>query len=333
VRVRTEDGAVALRDVTLREGLDTPGVTFTRSQRIAIARGLAAAGLRELEVVAPSRVRGEVGIAASIRAAGVPVRLSGLVYAFSLTAEQDIAATIGVLDHIDLLMPLAAARAPTGYDAKLQRLLDVLSTALALGAEAGVGFPHATQVDSTLVADFAAAASKAGARRVTIYDTNGSAVPTVVTRLIASVCRAADADVFYHAHNDLGLATANALAAVEGGASGLDVTVNGLGDRAGNASLEQVALALALLAHRTSVTLTELPTLSALLERESGVPVSPLAPVVGRFAARHRSPTHLPQPELFEAYDPSLVGAARAVDGVAATPASPATTHAARSPG
>jgi homocitrate synthase NifV len=311
--VRNEDSRITLRDVTLREGLDTPGVTFNRSQRVAIARGLAAAGVRELEVVAPSRVRGEVGIAASIRAAGVPVRLSGLVYAFGVAAKQDVAATIGVLDHIDLLMPLAAARAPTGYDAKLHRLLEVLATALALGADAGVGFPHATQVDSALVADFAAAAAKAGARRVTIYDTNGSAVPAAVVRLIASVCRATDADVFYHAHNDLGLATADALAAVDSGASGLDVTVNGLGDRAGNASLEQVALALALSAHRTNVTLTELSTLSALVEQESGVPVSPLAPVVGRFAMHHRSPSPNPQPELFEAYDPSLVGAARCV--------------------
>lgn len=308
-----DDSPIALRDVTLREGLDTPGVAFTRSQRVVIARGLASAGLRELEVVAPSRVRGEVGIAASIRAAGVPVRLSGLVYAFSLTAEQDIAATIGVLDHIDLLMPLAAARAPTGYDAKLRRLLDVLSTALALGADAGVGFPHATQVENTLVADFATAAAQAGARRVTIYDTNGSAVPARVTRLMASVCRA-NVDVFYHAHNDLGLATANALAAVESGASGLDVTVNGLGYRAGNASLEQVAVGLALSAHRTTITLTELPDLSALVERESGVPVSPLAPVVGRFAMGYRSPTRRPQPELFEPYDPSLVGAARTSD-------------------
>lgn len=313
--MRNGNRSIALRDVTLREGLDTPGVTFTRSQRVAIAHGLAAAGLRELEVVAPSRVRGEVGIAASIRAAGVPVRLSGLVYAFAPAADQDVAATIGVLDHIDLLMPLAATRAPIGYDAKLRRLLDVLATALALGADAGVGFPHATQVDGSLVADFAAAAAKAGARRVTIYDTNGSAVPRAVAQLMTSVCRVTDADVFYHAHNDLGLATANALAAIDSGASGLDVTVNGLGDRAGNASLEQVALALTLSAHRTTVTLTELPGLSALVERESGVPVSPLAPVVGRFAVRHRSPTHLPQPELFEAYDPTLVGAARAFNG------------------
>jgi homocitrate synthase NifV len=313
--VRREDSVIALRDATLREGLDTPGVAFTRSQRVAIARGLAAAGLRELEVVAPSRVRGDVGIAASIRDAGVPVRISGLVYASGSSAEQDVSATIGVLDHIDLLMPLAAARAPAGYDAKRQRLLEVLAAALALGAEAGVGFPHATQVDGELVADFAAAAAKAGARRVTIYDTNGSAVPATVMRLIAGVSRVTDVDVFYHAHNDLGLATANALAAVESGARGLDVTVNGLGDRAGNASLEQVALALALSGHRTHVALNELPALSALVERESGIPVSPLAPVVGQFAVRHRSPAHLPHPELFEAYDPSLVGSARGVDG------------------
>jgi homocitrate synthase NifV len=120
--------------------------------------------------------------------------------------------------------------------------------------------------------------------------------------------------VFYHGHNDLGLATANALAAIEAGADGLDVTVNGLGDRAGNVALEQVAVALWVSGRTTGLRLTELAMLSAVVERESGVAVSPLAPVVGRFAVHHRSPGHLPYPQLFEAYDPELIGTARAVD-------------------
>jgi homocitrate synthase NifV len=312
--VRKRDPAITLRDATLREGLDTPGVSFTRTQRAKIARALVAAGVRELEVVAPSRVRADVGFAAAIRDHGTRVRLSGLVYAFSPTAEQDVYATVGVLDRVELLMPLAAERAPAGAEAKCERLLEVLAMARTVGAEAGVGFPHATQVAPSLVTDLAASAAAAGASRVTLYDTNGSATPGLVASLVAAVRHRATVDVFYHAHNDLGLATANALAAVDAGAHGLDVTVNGLGDRAGNASLEQVALALSLAGHHTGVLLSELRALSALVERESGVPVSPLAPVVGRFAVMHRSPGHLPHPELFEAYDPALVGAARALD-------------------
>ncbi len=312
--MRETGPAVALRDVTLREGLDTPGVAFTRSQRATIARALATAGIRELEVVAPSRVRADVGIAAGIRDIGTPVRLTGLIYAFAPTAEQDVCATVGVLDHIDLLVPLAAARGPASTDAKRDRLLEVLAMARNVGAETGVGFPHATQVEPSIVAELAAAAAAAGATRVTIYDTNGSATPATVRSLVAAVGRGVAIDIFYHGHNDLGLATANALAAVDAGADGLDVTVNGLGDRAGNASLEQVALALTLAGRHTGVVLTELQALSLVVERESGVPISPLAPVVGRFAVRHRSPAHLPHPELFEAYDPALVGVARTLD-------------------
>lgn len=306
--------SVQLRDATLREGLDTPGVSFTRAQRARIAHALVVAGVRELEVVAPSRVQVDVGLASAIRDLAVPARLSGLIYAFGSSAERDLWATLGVLDRVDLLMPLAAARAPATPEAKLRRVLEVLSTALATGANAGVGLPHATQVAVALVAEFAGAAADAGARRVTVYDTNGSASPAAVRALVAAVRRSADVEIFYHGHNDLGLATANALAAVEAGADGLDVTVNGLGDRAGNASLEQVAVALAVAGRATGVVLRELPELSSVVERESGVPVSPLAPVVGRFAVRHRSPAHLPHPELFEAYDPALIGAVRALD-------------------
>ncbi len=312
--MRETGPAVALRDVTLRDGLDTPGVALTRDQRAMIAWALATTGVRELEVVAPGRVRADIGIAASIRDIGTPVQLSGLVHAFAPTAEQDVFATVGVLDHIDLLMPLAATRTPAEIEAKCERLLEMITMARNVGADAGVGFPNATQADPQVVADLAAAAATAGATRVSLYDTNGSATPTTVRSLIAAVGRGVAVAIYYHGHNDLGLATANALAAVDAGADGLDVTVNGLGDRAGNASLEQVSLALTLAGRHTGVVLAELQGLSALVARESGVPVSPLAPVVGRFAVMHQSLINLPYPELLEAYDPAVVGVARTLE-------------------
>jgi isopropylmalate/homocitrate/citramalate synthase len=123
--------------------------------------------------------------------------------------------------------------------------------------------------------------------------------------------------VRFHGHNDLGLATANALAAVVGGARGLDVTVNGLGDRAGNTSLEQAAMLLELRGWSTGVDTTRLGALSALVARSSGIPVSKLAPVVGAFAFAHRSPRHLDVPAEFEAFTPSRAGAVRRLDRTA----------------
>jgi homocitrate synthase NifV len=153
-----------------------------------------------------------------------------------------------------------------------------------------------------------------GAERLTIYDTNGSAEPFFVSELIGRMRKEFRVPIFFHGHNDLGLATANALAAVRAGADGLDVTVNGIGDRAGNTALEQVVVGLQLARRSTGVAPQGLRGLSELVEKESGVSRSKLAPVVGDFVAHHISASHLKHPELFEAYDPALIGIQRKLD-------------------
>ena len=107
------------------------------------------------------------------------------------------------------------------------------------------------------------------------------------------------------------MATANSLAAVYAGAEGLDVTMNGLGDRAGNASLEQVVLSLHLKGFETGIILKDLKSLSESVEKASGLRVSELAPVVGKNIFVHKSPGHLESPDLFEAFNPQLVGSER----------------------
>ncbi|MBW2533226.1 MAG: homocitrate synthase, partial [Deltaproteobacteria bacterium] len=153
-----------------------------------------------------------------------------------------------------------------------------------------------------------------GATRLTIYDTNGGADPFAVTELIGALRRAVPVslELFFHAHDDLGLATANTLAAVLAGADGLDATVNGLGDRAGNCALEQIALLLHLKGFQTGIALAALRELCGAVAAESGVAVAPLAPVVGACCFAHKSPAHLDEgATLFEAYDPALLGIAR----------------------
>jgi isopropylmalate/homocitrate/citramalate synthase len=109
------------------------------------------------------------------------------------------------------------------------------------------------------------------------------------------------------------MATANSLAAVRAGATFLDVTVNGLGDRAGNASLEQVAVALHLKEVAHGLRLDLLRDLSRSVEKMTNVPVSKLSPIVGDFAFCQKSPSHFEFPTLFEAFEPALVGAERSV--------------------
>lgn len=314
--MNTPGHRVTLRDATLREGLDTPNVSFTAAQRVVIARALARAGVVEAEMVAPSRVTGDLEFVGAVRAAGIKLQCSGLIYAYAKDCFGEIDRAAPALDHIDLLMPVSPERAPETREAKLRMLDDALAHATQRHADVGAGFPHSLQVDPGFLCEIAALAVQRGARRIVVYDTNGGSDPAAVTALVTTLrARVAGANVYFHAHNDLGLATANALAAVAAGARGLDVTVNGLGDRAGNAALEQVAMALHLKGIETGMDLRELGALCGTVADASGVAVAKLAPVVGEYVHWHRSPSHLRKPGLFEAFDPALVRSARKIDG------------------
>jgi homocitrate synthase NifV len=224
-----------------------------------------------------------------------------------------MAMSADVLDRVDLLMPLSRHRLPASPAAKIRALTAVLRRAVGMGIDCGAGFPHSFTADARLLLTIARAAADAGARRLTLYDTSGVAEPFSLHDRVAAIVDAIALPIFFHGHDDLGLATANAWAAVRAGASGLDVTVNGLGDRAGNVSLEQAAMLLSAHGASTPLRLEALRPLARLVARESGIPVAPLAPVVGAYAFAHRSPAHLPVPREFEAFDPALVGARRRV--------------------
>jgi homocitrate synthase NifV len=297
-----------LRDATLREGRDVPCVSFAPDERVAIATALAAAGVPEAEVVAPSRVAEDVGIARTMHE--IPIQLTGLVYANRASWREDLELAVPALSRVDLLMPLSERREPHDPERKIEAVERALREACGASASTaiGAGFPHAFQVRQASVLDAVARAAAAGADRITLYDTNGAADPSTVEELVGRAVSAAGVPVFFHGHDDLGLATANAWAAVRAGAGGLDVTVNGLGDRAGNVSLEQLVVLLRLRGRDTGVDPAALPGLSQMVAELSGVEVPPLAPVVGRFAFAHRSPAHLPQPGEFEAFDPALIG-------------------------
>lgn len=306
--------SVILRDSTLREGLDTPGVAFSPAQRLRIVALLAEMGVPEAEIVAPSRVLEDLAFARAVKSNGIEIRTSGLIYANRAEWQPELERCGAGLDRVDFLMPLSARRPPVARHEKIARIVEVLQRTATLGLEIGVGFPHATQVEADFLLEISRAAVAAGAKRVTVYDTNGSAEPFGVRTLVGRLVAELAVGVLFHGHDDLGLATANAWAAVLAGAQALDVTINGLGDRAGNVSLEQVAMLLHLHGIATGVRLASVMQASHLLEELSGVAVSKLAPVVGAFVFDHKSPSHLPIPTEFEAFNPDLVGSLRHIN-------------------
>ncbi len=302
---------IVLKDATLREGLDTPNVFFSPAQKWNIAGKLEGAGLSEAEVVAPSRVLSDLADVRMLKEKGLAIRFSGLIYANTGDCGPEIEAASGVLDRFDLLMPVSPERAPREPKEKLRLLNRAVSQARAYQADFGVGFPHCFHAGPGVVMELAADAVRGGAQRITLYDTNGSRDPFEVHNCVTLIKDVVDVPIFFHAHNDLGMATANSLAAVQAGADGLDVTVNGLGDRAGNAPLEQVVAALYLKGYLTGVRLEEVKGLCATVAAESGLDIAKLAPVVGEYVCWHRSPSHLHKPALFEAFDPELFCAKR----------------------
>jgi homocitrate synthase NifV len=305
---------VTLKDSTLREGLDTPGVSFDTAARLQIATLLAEAGVPEIELVAPSRVLTDLVFARAVKEAHLFTKTSGLVYANRAHWRSEVESCAGSLDRVDLLIPLSERRSPPHEHEKLALLEEVMAGCRTSPLEIGVGFPHATQVDMDFLLQMSVMASEAGAARVTIYDTNGSAEPFGVHTLVTRLREKMSTPLLFHAHNDLGLATANSWAAVRAGAAGLDVTINGLGDRAGNASLEQTAMLLHLEARNTGVNLARLRHASVSVEKLSGVKISKLSPVVGEYVFAHKSPSHLFAPSEFEAFRPELVGRSRSME-------------------
>ena len=302
---------IIIKDSTLREGLDVPNVHFSLDQKLKIAKLLNQAQIPEIEVVAPGKVFKDLEFAKKLKEDGLQIITSGLVYAYNPRCQEEIEEMSRYLNRFDLLMPVSPKRKPYNRSSKINQLLKALAFSLQYLPDVGVGFPHSTQTDITFLLEIGLESVKRGAKRITIYDTNGSSDPFSIYNLIKQLKKGLRVPLFFHGHNDLGLATANSLAAVYAGADGLDVTINGLGDRAGNASLEQVVLNLYVKGFDTRIVLRDLKKLSKTIEEESGIKVSKLAPVVGEKIFIHKSHSHLENPELFEAFDPELVGSKR----------------------
>jgi len=173
-----------------------------------------------------------------------------------------------------------------------------------------VGFPHSTQAEPAFLSEISQEAVKRGASRVVVYDTNGSADPFEVHDLIKRLKESLKTPVFFHGHNDLGLATANSLALF------MPAPTCGCHDERPRRQSRKCFPrtggddpAPERLSHRRIHRV--LRGVSQTVEEISGVPVWRLAPIVGEYVATHKSPGHLEIPELFEAFDPSLVGLSR----------------------
>lgn len=307
---------IYLVDGTLREGEQSPGVYFTTEEKVQIARELDRIGVPILDVGMPSVSAEE---RESIRAI-VHQRLSASVgVSIRLKKEEvDQAIECGA-QEVFIICPVSSlhVHSKLGLDEEgVKRLAeDVVRYASEKGLLINLVAEDASRADTSFLYNILSTAHHWGAKRAFICDTVGVMNPFRFKDLIRKVRDKTPPEMGLgvHCHNDLGLATANTLASIEAGALYPSVTVNGIGERAGNPPLHEIAMALEKILHlEHGIDLAKLYDLSKLVERCSGIFIPPHAPLVGLNAFRHESGIHidgiLKNSETYKIIDPREVG-------------------------
>ncbi len=310
---------VQIFDTTLRDGEQTPGLAFTIDEKVEIARKLNELGVGKIEAGFAITSQGEAEAIKRIMGLG----LSSTIVALARPLKEDLDKAlwcdvpyvhifISTSDlHIESMMK-------TTRDEVIRQSVEGIEYAKAHGVRVEYSPQDATRTDMGYLKQVCRAAEDAGAEVLNIPDTVGVMTPRMTFEFFKELKASTRVPLSAHAHDDLGQATANTLAAIEAGAEQCHVTVNGLGERAGNASLEQVTVSLAAqYGIETGIRYEKLAEISDLVQRISGIYLPPSTPIVGDNAFAHESGIHvhgvLTNSGNYEILSPEFVGKRRRI--------------------
>ncbi|WP_425803436.1 homocitrate synthase [Desulfitobacterium sp. Sab5] len=306
-------------DTTLRDGEQTAGVVFSNQEKLMIARMLDELGVQQIEAGIPVMGGDEQRVIKQIVKSGLKASIMGWNRAVikdiqtSLDCGCDaVAISISTSDiHIE-------HKLKTTREDVLERMVKATEFAKKNGVYISVNAEDASRSDMDFLVRFAQEAKNAGADRLRYCDTVGILDPFTTHERISQLIERTGLDIEMHTHNDFGMATANALAGVKAGATHVGVTVNGLGERAGNAALEEVVMALKHLLDTDLNFVTErFVEVSEFVARASGRELPAWKAIVGRNMFAHESGIHadgaLKNPLTYEVFKPEEVGLERQI--------------------
>lgn len=311
---------IRLFDTTLRDGEQTPGVSLSPPQKVTIAKRLDELGVDVIE-------------------AGFPVISAGEAQAVRLIAEENLSCEICALARANSKDIDAVSNANLSYvhtfiatsdihlkyklkmtrEEALTKAIDAVTYAKSLGLKVEFSAEDATRTDREFLNRVFSEVARAGADRIDIPDTVGYSTPQYMADITSDAIQSSGLPVSVHCHNDFGLAVANALAGIQAGAVCAHVTINGIGERAGNASLEELSMALQCLQHdtkyETNINSEMIYETSRFVSSMVGITVQPNKAIVGDNAFGHESGIHthgiLNNPLTYEPIGPELVGRKR----------------------
>jgi isopropylmalate/homocitrate/citramalate synthase len=313
------DAEVGFYDTTLRDGEQTVGVVLDADQKLEIARALAGAGVERIEAGFPRVSDADREAVRRIADAGLSAEIWG--FARAVRADVEAVAELGLRATVveSPISDLKLEAIGVTREEMLRRIRDAVEFAAGRGLTVAYFGVDGTRADPDFFDRAYEAAVEAGAKEVVVVDTLGVASPEAVGELVARTRARLGAaiPVHFHGHNDFGLATAAAVAAARAGARWIHGTVNGMGERAGNANLGEIALALrALYGVETGLRLDRVRALSVRVRELSGYALEPWKPLVGENLFRRESGAVASQfhdPPSIEPYSSELVGAERGI--------------------
>ena len=311
---------VRIFDTTLRDGEQSPGVSLSPDQKLTIAKKLDTLGVDALEAGFPMVSTGEQQAIKMITGAGLNAEICGLARANKKDIDAAVDAGLNYIhtfiatSHIHMEYKLKLTK-----DEVLSKAIEAVEYGKSRGLQVEFSAEDATRSDREFLKKVFSEVAKAGADRIDIPDTVGYSTPQYIAEITKDAIAATNLPVSVHCHNDFGLAVANAISGIQAGASCAHVTINGIGERAGNASLEEFVMSLQCLQfnekYETGINTELLYETSRFVSKLVGMTVQPNKAIVGENAFGHESGIHthgvLNNPLTYEPISPELVGRKR----------------------